>query len=331
METKICKKCGIEKELEDFGKTNRNVDGYNGGCKSCHNKTSNGRYHGIKNGTYNKRIITEVDRTYFENIDNEEKSYWLGFLYADGCVRKRINNGMLRLKLKQTDREHIEKFKLSIKSEHKIIDGIDFFQKNDRQYESHYSSFSIYSLKLVNDLINLGCVVNKAQKIRLPKFDNELLYHFIRGYFDGDGCIHKVKNRPNSFKLSVVSNQFFCEDLLGILNMGTIRNFENYSILEINKIDDVKNFRNLIYYNSTIFLERKKDIFNTIVDDFKRDYTITKNKKTYLVTTPEGVNKTVYHLSKFCCENNLIYSTMSNLSRGIGKTCKNWKCEILTN
>jgi len=34
------------------------------------------------------------DDTYFENINTEEKAYWLGYMYADGCVRinKRDNN-----------------------------------------------------------------------------------------------------------------------------------------------------------------------------------------------------------------------------------------------
>lgn len=27
--------------------------------------------------------------SYFEKIDNENKAYWLGFLYADGCVSEK--------------------------------------------------------------------------------------------------------------------------------------------------------------------------------------------------------------------------------------------------
>lgn len=29
------------------------------------------------------------DENYFEKIDSKEKGYWLGLLFADGCVRKR--------------------------------------------------------------------------------------------------------------------------------------------------------------------------------------------------------------------------------------------------
>ena len=37
---------------------------------------------------------------YFENIDSEEKAYWLGFIYADGWITK---DGYLWIELKQDD------------------------------------------------------------------------------------------------------------------------------------------------------------------------------------------------------------------------------------
>ena len=33
-----------------------------------------------------KEVIYICNKDYFKNIDTEEKAYWLGFLYADGCV-----------------------------------------------------------------------------------------------------------------------------------------------------------------------------------------------------------------------------------------------------
>jgi len=37
------------------------------------------------------------------------------------------------------------------------------------------------------------------------------------------------------------------------------------------------------------------------------------------------------HLKSFCDENRLTYSSISNLSRGIGNSCKGWKCELIKN
>ena len=42
---------------------------------------------------------------YFKEIDTEDKSYWLGFLYADGSVRKNTNT--VELSLKGSDIEHL--------------------------------------------------------------------------------------------------------------------------------------------------------------------------------------------------------------------------------
>ena len=47
----------------------------------------------------------------FDTIDTEEKAYWLGFLYADGCVSSSDNEIEISLK----DKEHLEKFQKAIK------------------------------------------------------------------------------------------------------------------------------------------------------------------------------------------------------------------------
>ena len=220
METKICKKCGVEKPIERFGKCYKNKDGFNGTCKDCITKKSNERYRNIRYGIHVKREKYTVDSKYFDNIDNEEKAYWLGFLYADGYVRTYHKSGQLKLKLNVKDKEHVELFKKCIISNQKIVDNIEKLKKNGKEYTSHSSTLNIYSVELVNDLIKHGCVQNKTQKIRFPEIDENLKYHFIRGYFDGDGCIHKIKNRPNSYSISIVSNINFCNDMLSILNMG---------------------------------------------------------------------------------------------------------------
>jgi len=49
-----------------------------------------------------------LNEEFFDEL-NEKSVYWLGFLYADGCVRKR-KSSELRLKLKKEDKSHIEKF-----------------------------------------------------------------------------------------------------------------------------------------------------------------------------------------------------------------------------
>jgi hypothetical protein len=43
---------------------------------------------------------------------------------------------------------------------------------------------------MCSDLTRLGAVKNKSLILEFPQFITpKLLSHFIRGYFDGDGCI----------------------------------------------------------------------------------------------------------------------------------------------
>lgn len=204
----------------------------------------------------NKRYT--VNEKYFEIIDNEEKSYWLGFLYADGYVRlKNGRSGELRLKLQRNDKEHIELFKYCLLSTHKIIDIVSNVKIDDKVYESECSSVSIYNTKLVNDLINIGCTNNKTFTIKFPKIDENLIRHFIRGYFDGDGCIDK------NGKVSIISASFdFLDDVNKILNKQNINlninKVDNHFVLAFRDKNKVKKFYNYLYDNSNIYLKRKQ-------------------------------------------------------------------------
>jgi intein/homing endonuclease len=264
-----------------------------------------------------KKRKYSLNEGFFNNI-NESSSYWLGFLYADGSVRR----GRLRLKLKVTDRTHIEKFLKDIGSNAPI----KFGSYNNVEFcEVH-----INSTKFVDRLFELGCLENKTQKIRLPNIPNDMINHFIRGYFDGDGCISKVKDRPNSFYISICSNRNFINDIYNFFKFGRIINFKNYSVWSANRINDIKYFRNFIYNNKETYLDRKFKVFSGISDNFKRDYSLTKIlRKTYKISNPLGDIFIVNNLMKFCISNNLVYSTMSNLSRGIGNSNKGWICELI--
>ena len=64
-----------------------------------------------------------LNEDYFENIDTEEKAYWLGFLLADGNISYsgRYNKGRhLRIALQNKDKNHLEKMKFSLKSNYNL-------------------------------------------------------------------------------------------------------------------------------------------------------------------------------------------------------------------
>jgi DNA-binding transcriptional regulator WhiA len=198
----------------------------------------------------------KLNENFFDEL-TEKSSYWLGFLYADGYVRmKDGKSGELKLKLKDTDKNHIEKFLKDIECKKPIKCGVDG--------KSKFCSVTVYSNLLVNKLFDLGCVNNKTQKIRLPKLSEPFMSHFIRGYFDGDGSIHKIKNRPNSFSVSICSNNEFNDNIIDFLGYGKPYKYENYSVIKISKIMDILNFKNYIYSNAVTLLERKLIKFEQI-------------------------------------------------------------------
>lgn len=130
---------------------------------------------------------------FFQDIDTEEKAYWLGFLYADGCINRMYRNEKLKamdleLGLCREDETHIEKFLNSLESnveiKHKTI------KLNGRIYEA--SRVQICSTKMCRDLIDKGCTPTKSLTLEFPNTETvpqDLIRHFVRGYFDGDGCV----------------------------------------------------------------------------------------------------------------------------------------------
>ena len=155
------------------------------------------------------------NENYFTNIDTPDKAYWLGILYADGCVLKNRHEVSLTL----IDKEHIEKFKNAIGAiNHKIT------EHHDKRWteEKIIYVFSIKDNQLVSDLIKWGCISNKSLVInKIPNIPRDYVSHFLRGYFDGDGSLHYLKG-TNNYRISFTcGNADFLEDVKKELQVNT--------------------------------------------------------------------------------------------------------------
>lgn len=233
---------------------------------------------------------------FFDEL-NEKSSYWLGFLYADGYTRmKDGKSGELKLKLKDTDKSHIEKFLTDIECDKPIKCGIDG--------KSKFCSVTVYSNLLVNRLFDLGCVNNKTFKIIFPNIEPNLIKHFVRGYFDGDGCISKIKNKWHH--VSIAGNKGFITSLKKFLSDNGVYKLNIYSsgkikILSITNLTDVFKFKNIIYSDDTVFLERKKNKFNEVINNFvSKEEFCDLIKKNNLITFNKYVSYIAFNkLSRF--------------------------------
>lgn len=132
-----------------------------------------------------RRYGKNSQNDFFRNIDTKEKAYFLGLLAADGSVVTNKKSISIRLELNEEDEYIIQKFNDIANFNEKIKTHID--DHAPRKY------ISINSANMAEDLIKYGIVPNKSHKdtIHIPNLNPDLISHFIRGFFDGDGIAKK--------------------------------------------------------------------------------------------------------------------------------------------
>ena len=134
-----------------------------------------------------------INHNYF-NILNAENTYYLGFLAADGTIRK--NDNEIKIGLSSVDVEWLEEFKDKIKSKHKISSNI-----NNKGYA--ISSFRFSSKQIKQDLQKYSIIPNKTYiGVTMKNIPHNLKWYFLKGYFDGDGSFSWNKSTlQGSFKI----------------------------------------------------------------------------------------------------------------------------------
>ena len=209
---------------------------------------------------------------FFQEINEEAKAYFLGLLISDGNVFK-DNTGRqasISITLDLKDEYMLEKFKEVLQANTSVgHDGRGCGQ------------IAVRSNIMAEDLTKYGVVPRKSYNTYLPPISKEMMPHLIRGIFDGDGSIMAKPNPSNDGHNRFLHSISFCgthqlmEDISNYIleNLGiktTIYDYKdrNLSELKIQNIDNIAKFGYWIYRNSTIFLNRKKDIFN----DFLKHY-----------------------------------------------------------
>lgn len=189
-----------------------------------------------------------INQTFFDEINSEEKAYFLGFLCADGCNHK--NSTKISMFLKESDKEILEIFKNLLQP----TKPLTFLKKTTG---SDQYGIQISNRKISNRLNELGCVPNKTFNLLFPnknQVPKEYLKYYLRGFFDGDGWLGEKES-------SITATNDFCETLQKFL-------FEEFSmesrIRSKGKISEIcfstkttKFFTNWIYKDCTFFLKRK--------------------------------------------------------------------------
>ena len=211
----------------------------------------------------------KLNEHYFDVIDMPNKAYILGFLYSDGnnCIDKCT----ISIALQEEDWEILEKMRLEIGSE-KPLKFLDKSNKHDfgYTYKNQYI-LPMFSSHMCNSLAEKGVVPNKSLVISFPEWlDKELIPHFIRGVFDGDGSIYRYYRNENNLPITVTitATQQFCETLKSICKEELGINIGIYDASCHNGVTKVftlsgkwiaKTFLDWIYADADLYLQRKYD------------------------------------------------------------------------
>lgn len=217
------------------------------------------------------------NKDFFETIDTEEKAYWLGFLYADGCINKIYRNDKLKsmdieLSLCKRDENHLQKFLNSLESDIKIKHKS--IKLNGKIYEA--SRVTVCCTKMCRDLCDKGCTPQKSLTLKFPTvdvIDDKLLKHFIRGYFDGDGCVSISKE--NIIIVNFVGTLNFLKGVSNFLLKNSIIYKEPSYVQKGNAFqmfiygaDIIKQFYKFLYDDATVYLDRKYEKFYSFYDTY---------------------------------------------------------------
>lgn len=127
------------------------------------------------------------------------------------------------------------------------------------------------SKKLVTPLINAGITSNKTYTLTsdiLKIVPTELVRHFLRGYFDGDGNVIYGKKYASGIKynINICGNEEFLLNTFQVCFPSTNKMYyekksKQVYVWKISSKDNVTRFLNYLYSDSNIYLQRKYLIY----------------------------------------------------------------------
>lgn len=202
----------------------------------------------------------------FSTIDTEEKAYWLGFLAADGCITThKSGNNYIKLSLAIKDKKHLEKFKSFLNVNNKISTyKTGSSQTSEKKYEC--CEIKIGSNSMAADLAVYGIVPRKSHIMKFPKLPKELVRHYIRGMWDGDGSVLYAarKEYPKNFfpRVQLCGNKEILTSIQEVFKKKLgVRPAKLSAISSIflfrKETRNAKKIIKYLYEDSNIYLDRK--------------------------------------------------------------------------
>ncbi|MFH1655502.1 MAG: LAGLIDADG family homing endonuclease [Candidatus Omnitrophota bacterium] len=192
-------------------------------------------------------------------------AYVLGLIITDGCISQAGT-----VSLAMNDSSLLEKVKTAMDSSHKITPS---------KHQKGLYCFQFGRKKMTKDLAEFGIKPKKSLNVKFPEIPDAFKSDFIRGIFDGDGCVYfdkRSKNCPARTNFCSGSKEFIIKLELGLQELGLPKRkiYEQktkngiYYMFEYGHKDSKKLFE-ILYKNTSnnLFLERK---YNKFLEGFKK-------------------------------------------------------------
>ena len=206
-----------------------------------------------------------INEHYFDIIDTQDKAYILGFLYADGYNDEQ--HGRISISLQDRDKDILDKICLALD-----YDNQPKFSSFNHDKNPNWSK--VYRLNISNKHISKilsqhGMMQNKSLKIVFPEhLDKSLHPHFLRGYFDGDGCFYYNNKTKWNDQINMVGTEQFCMRVLEILHDNNVilggkvcktGHGDNGStrMIRFGGAKQTKMFLDWLYKDANLYLNRK--------------------------------------------------------------------------
>jgi hypothetical protein len=233
----------------------------------------------------------QLNEDLINEIDTQEKAYFLGFMFADGNVSK--SEHAMNICLHHQDRDVLNKFSNIIFNN---IDEDHFSYADDGKYVN----FHVYSAKFVSNLIKHGCMNCKTFKVSFPKTVPEhLLSHFLRGLFDGDGCLSIGKSKSiiclTGFKPFLEEvKEYLIKTISVFVIISDYNDKTNVSDMIIGRNLDMLKMLDYLYKDATIYLDRKYNKYMNM----KKSITETVEANPQHYTKYDGVNSCYFKTNR---------------------------------
>lgn len=202
----------------------------------------------------------EMDAAFFSQIDTEVKAYFLGMLSADGSIERDGNR--VSWTILDSDASVMYRFLDEVRLPHGLMAEFKVPRSQPMR------RLEIYSRRMRDDLLAKGLVPNKSSGIFQPYRDVpvDLLHHYFRGLFDGDGWCSLSGKSP---EIGLCNSRAVCEYVKGILDVNGITVGSTVTRNNTTKDNGLYRIRvgsrakilkliDRLYADSTVSIERKR-------------------------------------------------------------------------